>query len=355
MTEPLVGGNLAAPLSMRATAVVASAVIRAARQLLTDLERGRRVDAAVLRSAMLAAFRASDATGGWSWKIAYEACEAATVLLLRRYRANIHAKARSSAVILPMLTRVSSLFPTVTHRTEGSESLSQFSAILDDALDQLYGHHAVLVINERSGYAVMRIPASKFMLDDDKVDRHAKLIGPIEQQSVSLMSNSQRGEAGHPHFAGTWLAERAEIAEFKESAICVAAGVLLPNWKRLSNASTRAYRPRRDIGGQIIRCKVPAAAFANPLAVDPRALIPAADLAALMEGRIVPDLAEGIQLCRVRDLGAHLVERVRLHGRSPQGLRKRGMFVSPDASGVFSLAKLLDHSRFESDAERGPA
>ena len=35
MTESLAGGAAAAPLSMRATAVVASAVVRAARKLLT--------------------------------------------------------------------------------------------------------------------------------------------------------------------------------------------------------------------------------------------------------------------------------------------------------------------------------
>ena len=85
MTESLVGGT-AVPLSIRATAVVASAVVKAARQLLTDLERGRRIDAAVLRNAMEAAFAASDATGAWNWKTAYDACEAATVLFLRRYR-----------------------------------------------------------------------------------------------------------------------------------------------------------------------------------------------------------------------------------------------------------------------------
>src|ERR1700751_3295683 len=73
MTESLVGGASAAPLSMRATAVVASAIVRAARQLLTDLERGRRVDAAVLRNAMEAAFAASNATGTWNWKMAYAA------------------------------------------------------------------------------------------------------------------------------------------------------------------------------------------------------------------------------------------------------------------------------------------
>jgi hypothetical protein len=71
MTESLVGGATAAPLSMRATAVVASAIVRAARQLLTDLERSRRIDAIALRNAMEAAFGASDASGAWNWKTAY--------------------------------------------------------------------------------------------------------------------------------------------------------------------------------------------------------------------------------------------------------------------------------------------
>ena len=127
MTESLVGGASAAPLSIRATAVVASAVVRAARQLLTDLERGRRIDAAVLRNAMEAAFGASDATGAWNWKTAYDACEAATVLFLRRHGAAMRAKAASPAAMLPMLMRIASLLPTQTRRSEESESLQQFS------------------------------------------------------------------------------------------------------------------------------------------------------------------------------------------------------------------------------------
>jgi len=63
MTESLVGGASAAPLSIRAAATLTSAVVKASRQLLTDLERGRRIDATVLRGAMEAAFGASDATG----------------------------------------------------------------------------------------------------------------------------------------------------------------------------------------------------------------------------------------------------------------------------------------------------
>jgi predicted RNA methylase len=127
MTESLVGGTAAAPLSMRATAVVASSVIKAARQLLTDLERGRRIDATVLRNAMEAAFGASDATGAWNWKTAYDACEAATVLFLRRYGAAMRAKASSPPAMLPMLTRIAGLLPTHTRRSEESEALQQFS------------------------------------------------------------------------------------------------------------------------------------------------------------------------------------------------------------------------------------
>ena len=109
MTESLAGGAAAAPLSMRATASLTSAVVRAARQLLTDLERGRRIDAAVLRGAMEAAFGASDATGAWNWKIAYDACEVATVLFLRKFGSAIRAKAGSPAAMLPMLAKIASL------------------------------------------------------------------------------------------------------------------------------------------------------------------------------------------------------------------------------------------------------
>src|SRR5690606_31765108 len=62
-----------------------ASILVAAGQILPHLERGRRVDAAILRSAMEKAFGASDASGAWDWKTAYDACEAATVLFLRKY------------------------------------------------------------------------------------------------------------------------------------------------------------------------------------------------------------------------------------------------------------------------------
>ncbi|MET3909955.1 type IV secretory pathway TrbL component [Bradyrhizobium sp. S3.3.6] len=122
MTESLAGGAAAAPLSMRAAASLTSAAVGAARQLVIDLERGRRIDAAVLRGAMEAAFGASDATGAWNWKTAYDVCEAATVLFLRKFGPAIRTKAASTVAMLPMLTRLASLLPTHTRRSEASAS-----------------------------------------------------------------------------------------------------------------------------------------------------------------------------------------------------------------------------------------
>ncbi|MGD0108340.1 MAG: hypothetical protein ABSC06_30525 [Rhodopila sp.] len=100
---------------------------KAARLLLPDLERGRRIDAATLRAAMERAFGGSDADGAWNWKLAYEACEAVTVLFLRKFGPAIRARAASPAAMLPMLAKTAGLLPTHTRRSEESQSLQQFS------------------------------------------------------------------------------------------------------------------------------------------------------------------------------------------------------------------------------------
>ncbi|RVB80644.1 MULTISPECIES: strawberry notch family protein [unclassified Mesorhizobium] len=119
----------ASPLPSVSSPVVdsAAAVHRAAQLLLPHLERGQRIDISILRAAMEAAFGASDASGAWDWKTAYDACEVATVLFLRKYGKSLFRKVGSSARALPMLNKVVGLFPTHTRRTEESEALQQFS------------------------------------------------------------------------------------------------------------------------------------------------------------------------------------------------------------------------------------
>ncbi|EKS30416.1 Uncharacterised protein [Afipia felis] len=103
------------------------AIIAAAQHLLPHLERGQRVDAAILRTAMEAAFGASDASGAWDWKTAYDACEAATVLFLHKYGKALFRKADSQASRLSALIKIASLLPTHTRRSAESEAFQQFS------------------------------------------------------------------------------------------------------------------------------------------------------------------------------------------------------------------------------------
>jgi predicted RNA methylase len=107
-----------------------SAILAAANLLLPHIERGEQIDAALLRRAMETAFGACDAAGAWDWKAAYEACEVATVLFLRKYGKALFRKAVSPAARLSVLTRIVGLLPTHTRRSEEAQALQQFSTPL---------------------------------------------------------------------------------------------------------------------------------------------------------------------------------------------------------------------------------
>ncbi|NLS26478.1 hypothetical protein S2M10_14610 [Sphingomonas sp. S2M10] len=117
----------AASLPLAPDGDTAASIFAAAGVLLPHLERGQRIDAATLRGAMEAAFGASDATGAWDWKTAYDACEAATVLFLRKYGKALFRKSGSAAESLPMLAKIAGLLPTHTRRSEETQTFQQFS------------------------------------------------------------------------------------------------------------------------------------------------------------------------------------------------------------------------------------
>ena len=119
--------NILSPVALPAAPVTrASPILAVALQLLDHLERGQRIDAAILRAAMEAAFGASDTSGAWDWKAAYEACEVATVLFLRKYGKALFRKAASPAARLSALAKIAALLPTHTRRSEESQALQQF-------------------------------------------------------------------------------------------------------------------------------------------------------------------------------------------------------------------------------------
>jgi hypothetical protein len=239
---------------------------------------------------------------------------------------------------------------------------------LDEAFDRLSDPSGVLLVNERSGRAAVQVPAPSLMLDDGEIERRVRLIRPMEHNSLPLkmMAESHWAEADRERFATAWQAELAEVPEFTESTIHMVAGLLLPIWKRLPNESTRVYRLQTDAGERIIGRKVSPAWVASALAGDAPALTPDAAFTALLEGRTVLELAEGLRLRRVRVMGAHRIElsdftdgmrhRLRAYGLFGEIISwKLRMFVPTDATGVGVLAKVLECYPLERIGEREAA
>ncbi len=127
MMPATVAANAAASIPHACEPDTAAAILAAAQLLLPHLERGQRIDAPALRHAMETAFGGSDAAGAWNWKTAYEACEAATVLFLRRFGKALYRKGGSPAASLPLLAKIAALMPTHTRRSEEAQSFQQFS------------------------------------------------------------------------------------------------------------------------------------------------------------------------------------------------------------------------------------
>jgi hypothetical protein len=105
----------------------AASLFQAATVLAQILGHGQALDARVLRLAMETAFGASDAEGGWDWKLAYDACEAAQVLFMRKFGTSMRRQAGSTSAFLAMLAKLVALVPSQTRRSEESEAFQQFS------------------------------------------------------------------------------------------------------------------------------------------------------------------------------------------------------------------------------------
>ncbi|SMH43437.1 strawberry notch family protein [Azospirillum agricola] len=240
---------------------------------------------------------------------------------------------------------------------------------LDDALETLSDPRARLLVNQRSGRAAVQVPARSVMLDDGEIERRVRLLRPMEAASLPLktLAETHWTEADHAAFTTAWNAEVAEVPEFTESLLHMVTGLLLPVWKRLPAGSTRVFRLQTDDGERLIGRTVPPAWVAGALATGTTTLTPEDAFAALTDGRTILDLADGLQLRRVRVMGTCRIElsgftdpmRERL---SADGLFheiiswKLRMFVpTATTTGVAVLARLLDRFPIRRIAEREAA
>lgn len=239
---------------------------------------------------------------------------------------------------------------------------------LGGALHRLSDPRAVLLINQRSGRAAVQIPAPSLMLDDGEIERRVRLIRPMEQHHASLkmMEESHWGEADREAFTAAWNAEVSDVPEFSDSTIHIVAGLLLPIWKRLPNESTRVYRLQTDTGERIIGRRVSPAWAAVATTTGGSTLTAEDAFTALMDGRTILDLAEGLQLRRVRVMGANRIElsgfidtmreRLSAYGLFHEIISwKLRMFVPTGTSGPAILAKVMERYPLQRVGEREAA
>jgi hypothetical protein len=226
---------------------------------------------------------------------------------------------------------------------------------LGEALSRRHERGSRLLVNERSGRAAVQVHAPSVMLDDGEVEYRVRLIRPMEAPNVPIrmMAESHWQEADEAAFTAAWTAELNEVPAFADSTSHMVTGLLLPIWKRLPHESTRVYRLQTDDGERIIGRRVSPAWAAAATATGLPSLTPDDACAALIEGKTVIDLAEGLQLRRVRVMGGHRIElsgftdtmreRLTAYGLFHEIISwKLRMFVPTDASGPAILAKVMD-------------
>ena len=239
---------------------------------------------------------------------------------------------------------------------------------LEAALAELDDPRAKLLVNERSGRAAVQIPASSIMLDDGEIERRVRLIRPTEAHNIPVrfMGETHWVETDGETFASAWKAEIADVPEFTDATLHMVTGLLLPIWKRLPNDSTRVYRLQTDDGERIIGRKVSPAWAANATTTGAAAITPDDAFTALMDGRTILGLTEGLQLRRVRVMGANRIElsgfddtmreRLTAYGLFHEIISwKLRMFVPVDANGSAVLGKLLDRWPVERIGEKEAA
>ncbi|MHA7772195.1 strawberry notch-like NTP hydrolase domain-containing protein [Roseibium sp. M-1] len=239
---------------------------------------------------------------------------------------------------------------------------------LDEAFDHLDDPRARLLINERSGRAAVQIPTTSVMLDDGEVERRVRLIRPMEAHNlpVKMMGETRWVETDREAFAAAWDGEIAEVPAFSESTIHIVTGLLLPIWKRLPNDSTRVYRLQTDDGERVIGRKVSPAWAATAIATGTTTISADDAFTALMDGRTILDLAEGLQLRRSRVMGANRIElsgftdtmreRLTAYGLFHEIISwKLRMFVPVDTTGPTVLGRVLDRFPIERIGEREAA
>jgi hypothetical protein len=234
---------------------------------------------------------------------------------------------------------------------------------LGDALDQGAKRSCRLLINGKSHRAAVQVPAPSVMLDDGTVERRVRLVRPLERTPlpVDALPATAWRVADPEAFAAAWEAEVAQLPAFRDSTFHLVTGLLLPIWRQLPTGG-HVYRLQTDDGERVIGRQVSPAWVAAACTTGPN-LSPEDAFAALIAGRTILHLADGLELRRVKVMNVHRIELTGFTGAMRERLTAYGlfheiiawrlrMFVPADAHGVEVLAKLMERYHLQRVADR---
>ncbi|MGQ3228574.1 MAG: strawberry notch C-terminal domain-containing protein, partial [Blastomonas fulva] len=227
--------------------------------------------------------------------------------------------------------------------------------LLADALDLVQARGGELLVNARSGRAVVKLRARSLIDDDGGVHRRFALQRPLEKLRVLAedFEHSQWEPAEAGAFAAAWNSELGELSEFETSTLHIVAGLLLPIWKRLPKESTRVYRLQTDAGERIIGRKV-SLAWATSVTGDGAVHIEVAEAWRMLgAGDIALEIAEGQTLRRVRAMNDWRIELSGFNDLGVERLKAMGLiseivswklklYVPAGAAGADVFAALID-------------
>jgi len=226
---------------------------------------------------------------------------------------------------------------------------------LEEALEYANDPRARLLVNGPSGRAAVQVPAPSQMLDDGEVERRVRLLRPMERIAISLarMAQTHWQEVDQAEFARAWRAEIATVPEYTDSELHIVTGLLLPIWKQLPDDSVRVYRLQTDAGERVIGRLVSPAWVAQAVNSANPTPTPADAFTALLDGRTVLQLQDGLALRRAKVMGDFrielsgftdgMVDRLKAFGLVSEIISwKLRLFVPTGASGPAILGNLLD-------------
>ena len=226
---------------------------------------------------------------------------------------------------------------------------------LAEALDRADDPRAALLVNAQSGRAAVQVPAPSVMLDDGEVERRVRLLRPMERSALSLaaLPHTHWELADRAVFAEAWERELVEIPPFADSDLHIVTGLLLPIWKRLPDESMRVYRLQTDAGERVIGRLVSPAWVAQAVSAEGVSIAPADAWAALLDGRTILELQDGLSLRRAKVAGLFrvelcgftegMVDRLKATGLISEIITwKLRLFVPTGTDGPAILAELME-------------